>query len=65
MPREPRPEHTALEEDRVFVMHTERPRFVLEFVGETEGNLRLIDQSDDEAELLKLRQQARSYFLTA
>ena len=49
--------------DRVFVVHCEHPRFILEFVpGGGEGEFVLFDISGDPEKLLEAKKQARVFF---
>jgi hypothetical protein len=49
------------DDDRTFVFHTERPRFLIEFLSGGEGDFFPID-SIPEADRSALRQEAREFY---
>ena len=59
----PCPVETAhCDDERSFVMHTQHPRFLMEFTPGGEGELLLLDGEGDDVKLEKLRVEARAFF---
>jgi len=53
-------QNLGADDDRIFVLHTHKPRFLMEFVGADEGDFFLIDPPT--SELPALKEAARVFF---
>jgi hypothetical protein len=55
-------ESRCLENDRVWVLHSHEPRFLLEFGPAGGGDLLLIDDCSDFSLVANLKEQARKFY---
>ena len=53
-------QNAGTDDDRIFVLHTQNPRFLMEFVADEEADFFLIDPPT--AKLPSLKDQARRFF---
>ena len=55
-------QNSETDNDRIFVLHCQSPRFLMEFVPGGEGDLLMIDTGAKAAEVDEAKKRARDFF---